>query len=453
MRFWMVLFGQFGLSLAGQSWLPAGLPGDALNLQRVWSTATEDTIYYAGAVRIDTAQWFTNNPVLRYSHGQWDTLGAFNNIIWTFAHFQDTLFVGGDFTSANGMAVEHMACFAHGAWFPCGSFSNRVRSLKVLDGQLYAVGAFIIADGDTCYGIVRRSQGQWMPVGHLRPASFSGLLDVEFFNGNIVVAGAIRVLPGNRLAQFDGTTWTSVGQGVIGSLSGPLCLKSFQGSLYIGGQIRTSEGNPGENIMRWDGYTFHPVGDGIRQVLGSSSTATVTSLTTHQGLLYAGGGYLYVDSMPANGLATWDGSSWCVLPGELMTESSGIWSMSFYQDSLFIATIGDTLEGQFINKAAKSAGILVADTCGLPVGIAGSGSEPPDQLIYPNPCGNYFQVAGHIPVGQLTIIDQLGQELTTIELTGGDDLMVPMPYPHGLYVVRTVSEDGKSVRSTKLLKE
>ncbi|MCB0793678.1 MAG: hypothetical protein KDB88_02985, partial [Flavobacteriales bacterium] len=421
MRYWSFLFGFLSYSLAAQSWLPSGLPGDALNLQRVWSNATEDTIYCAGAVKIDTAQWFTNNPVLRYTNGQWDTLGAFNNIIWTFAHFQDTLFVGGDFTTVEGMPVDKMACFANGSWHPCGSFSNRVRTLKVLGGELYAVGAFVVADGDTCFGIARRSSGQWIPVGDLQPASFSTLNDVELFNGNIIISGAIRVLPGNRLAQFDGTTWSSVGQGVVGTLSGPLCLNSFQGSLYIGGQIRTSEGNAGENVMRWDGSAFHPIGDGIRQVLGTSSTATVTSLVEHDGLLYAGGGYFFVDSMPANGLATWDGTQWCVLPGDLMTEANGIWSMAFYQDSLFVATIGDTLGGQFINKAAKSAGILSSDTCGTPVGVYETSHGNWGAVPYPNPCTDYLTIPHTPRVGWFTLTDVWGRELELIEVQDASD--------------------------------
>lgn len=453
MRYWSILLGLLSYSLAAQSWLPAGLPGDALNLQRVWSNATEDTIYYAGAVRIDTAQWFTNNPVLRYTHGQWDTLGTFNNIIWTFAHYHDTLFVGGDFTSVEGMPAAKMACYANGSWHPCGTFSNRVRTLKVLDGELYAVGGFVVADGDTCFGIARRSTGQWMPVGDLQPASFASLIDVELFNGNIVIAGAIQVLPGNRLAQYDGANWTSLGQGVVGSFSGPRALATFQGSLYIGGQIRMSEGNIGENILRWDGSDLYPVGDGIRYQLGSGTAATVTTLVVHSGLLYAGGGFLIADSLPTNGLATWDGTTWCSLPGALTTEADGIWSMAFYQDSLFVATIGDTLEGQFINKAAKSAGVLSSDTCGTPVGVHGTVEGNWNIVPYPNPCTDHVTIPYSPLVNWISVTDVMGRELQEIDVLRAEDHVVSMPYPSGVYLVHFISSQGLSLHVARVMKE
>lgn len=425
--------------------MPTGLPGSSLNLQRVQSDSSEEAVYFGGAIKIDTAAWFETNPVLRYADGQWDTLGRFNNIVHSITVYHDTLIVGGDFTMAEGISVSHIACFSNGQWHPYGSFDSRVRQLKILDGTLYAVGPFVLADGDTCYGAAQRTGSQWTSVASITPTSFGGFVDIEGFNGNLVIVGPVTAGGGHGIFFRALDEWVLLGPGISGSLSSGRCLSVFQGSLFIGGQISTSEGNVGQSIMRWDGSQFHSVGNGIWWELGSPSTATVTSLAVHDDLLFVGGGFHFAGDLPVEGLVTWDGVQWCRVPGGLTSEAHGIWSMAFYQDTLFIATINDSLDGEFTNRAAKFIGTSYADSCSGPVNIPEPATSSFLSILYDVQTSSLsFTLQSSIANfldADLQLFDPLGRLVLAKEFRPNEPVSVAT-LPSGVYVARVSDKQG-----------
>lgn len=447
----------FGLLLAicakvalAQHWVPAELPGLAANVQRVWSNSEKDTIYYAGSTRIDqTALLPPSNAVMRYANGAWDTLGYFNGILFAVAQYGDTLVVGGWFTEINGLPISTIAGHVNGEWIPYGQLNNGVRNLRKFGNDLYAVGSFDLVDGEPSAFVAKRSGGQWVGLGNFDPLDSPGFLDIAFYNNELVAAGRHTIDGLRDIFRYDGANWHPLGPGIVGGLSGIRCLEVFQGSLYVGGQIRTSEGNAGENIMRWDGTQFHSVRDGVRWALGSSSTASVFTMTVHDDLLYVGGGFNFADSLPANGLATWDGTNWCVVPG--VPSPNGIMSMDFYRDTLFIGTTRDTLEGQFINNAAKANGVLIPDTCKMAVSIHENVDGQEIQL-FPNPFSAHFQLVG-IQVGDhMSITDLLGRTVHSTTVTSPFEVF-QFPFPTGMYTVLITDRNGIVRAVRKVVKQ
>ena len=354
-------------------WAPAGLPGNAAPMAQVYANDAHDTIYYCGRTVLDTGSyWAAKNPVLRYSDGQWDTLGYLPTpIIKSVVLYHDTLLAGGSFTYLDdGTPAEGIAYWSGSAWQLYGDLDHAVWKLRVLDDTLYAVGSFDQADGQPAKGIARRQGGQWVPVG-LLPMDEMWYWDVIKFQDRLITLGNGYINGLRGIYQLENNEWSVLGPGFTGGTSGAQSMAVYQGSLYVGGQILLQEGNAGQAIMRWDGTQFHPVGAGLQTYFNDfSSISNAVCMTVHNDLLWVGGGFRYASGVEAHGMATWDGSRWCGVPGVLFGEQwGGAISMDFYHDTLFIAC-GDTADGQFVNNAAKFVGSSYVDSCGAPVGIS-----------------------------------------------------------------------------------
>jgi len=374
----------FVLSCMAQPyWAPAGLPGQAAPMKQVYANAAHDTIYYCGRTDLDQVdQGF--NPVLRYSAGQWDTLGyIYTPTIYSVVLHRDTLFAGGGFTFLDlGTPAEGIAYWAHGAWHTYGDLQHAVLKLRVIDDTLYALGYFTMADGQPAKGIARRQGGQWVAVGDPPPGEIS-MWDVVKYQDRLVTIGNGYINGLRGIFQLVGNEWSVLGPGIVGGVSGGACLEVYQGDLYVGGQISIPEGNAGQEIMRWDGAAFHPLGTGLQRQLGNiSGFSTCTDLKVYDGLLWACGGFNYAGGVEAHGVATWDGSRWCGVPGVLTDNMlGGAVSMDFYRDTLFVAC-GTTADGQLVNMGAKFIGESYVDSCSLPVGVLDHASATSELRVW-----------------------------------------------------------------------
>ena len=123
----------------------------------------------------------------------------------------------------------------------------------------------------------------------------------------------------NAIAQWDGASWTPLGSGIthFGGNAAVWALTAFDdgsgSALYAGGFFSSAGGAAADNIARWDGSSWTPLGSGVnRDVL-----ALVAFDDGGGAALYAGGLFSTAGSMAANRIAKWDGSSWTPLGGGL----------------------------------------------------------------------------------------------------------------------------------------
>ncbi len=130
-----------------------------------------------------------------------------------------TLYAGGDFTTADGTTVNHIANWNGTTWTAVGSgFDDSVNTLCVYGGKLYAGGFFTTSGGTACGGLAVWSGSSWEPVGG--DISITG--DIPFvrhllvYNGKLLVIGYFDNAGGstvNGLALWDGSSW-----GVLGTV-------------------------------------------------------------------------------------------------------------------------------------------------------------------------------------------------------------------------------------------
>jgi hypothetical protein len=124
------------------------------------------------------------------------------------------------------------------------------------------------------------------------------------YDGKLIVAGDFDEVGGVAaygMAQWDGVTWSSMGNGI----SGPRCLALYGGKLVAAGTFSTAGDTAASDIAEWDGFTWSPLGTGI-----TSACCGIYDLSVWNGTLVAVGFFELAGGDPADGVAVWDGNTW-----------------------------------------------------------------------------------------------------------------------------------------------
>lgn len=137
------------------------------------------------------------------------------------------------------------------------------------------------------------------------------------WQGEVYAGGFPFAAPGGEIgcvARWDGTAWQTVGSGVAlaggwlpFSTSTVRAMCEWQGELVVAGTFDSAGGVPANNIARWNGTTWQPLGLGL-SVLGGD--ADVRALAVYNNELYATGTFETADGLVANGIARWNGAQW-----------------------------------------------------------------------------------------------------------------------------------------------
>ncbi len=308
----------------------------------------------------------------------WSSLGAgTNNRVRALAVLASgELVAGGAFTSAGGITVNGIATWNGAGWSGVGGgvtgSSGEVRGLAALrNGDLVAGGFFTTAGTTSANNIARwdATAATWSALGSgvpggvyslaVRPNgdviagslssltrwdgatwSSTGTLSANgaqpqvnalaiASNGDVLAAGAFLSINGqtvNRVARWNGTTWSALGVGssvnvaAIGELA--------NGDVVAGGQY------PGSNarfVARWNGSAWNPMA-------GGTTWQPQTFASMPNGTLVAGG----------VGLLFWNGASWSALPGV----SAATFALASKPDGRFVAG------GRFLAAGGQQANLV-----------------------------------------------------------------------------------------------
>ena len=159
----------------------------------------------------------------------------------------------------------------------------------------------------------------WLPTFGSDPGLDGTVLSAVVFDdgtgpalhvgGSFTAAGTLQ---SNRIARWNGSEWSALGEGMNDSVFALAVFDDGLGggpALYAGGALTTAGGVDAAGIARWDGASWTPVAEGIDGI--------VYALGVHQDAagtrLHAGGEFTVAGTTPANRIAAWDGSSWSPL--------------------------------------------------------------------------------------------------------------------------------------------
>ncbi len=124
-------------------------------------------------------------------------------------------------------------------------------------------------------------------------------------NGDIYIGGsftAVGSVVANRVARWDGTTWSALGAGVNNTVR---ALAISGADVYVGGDFNTAGGAPAIRVARWNGATWSALGAGLDN--------TVYALAVSGADVYAGGDFTTAGGAPASRMARWNGTTWSAL--------------------------------------------------------------------------------------------------------------------------------------------
>jgi hypothetical protein len=164
-------------------------------------------------------------------------------------------------------------------------------------------------------------------------------------NGDLYVGGDFQKaggLPIKFIARWDGITWHPLGNGVDGEVT---ALAADGNKLYVAGEFAIAGEVVTNRIAVWDGTEWSVLGNGdgpVDDYFGTSQPGQIYALTVVDGLLYAGGDFVSIDGVDAYNIAVWNGTNWSAL-GEGLGKQD--WEDKFVGEGkvLSILAHGDTL--------------------------------------------------------------------------------------------------------------
>ncbi len=253
----------------------------------------------AGPAMYATGQFFQagGSPALRiakWDGSNWSALGSGLGLTGRcLAVFDDgsgpALYAGGDFSTAGGVPANHIAKWDGSSWSALGSGLNSdIFALTVFDDgsgpALYVGGSFTQAGGATVRRIARWDGSNWSSVGPLLTGGAVRALTVlDDGSGPALYAGGLFTLVNglalNRVARWDGASWSPLGGGVNAVVHTLSTLDDGSGpALYVGGEFTTAGGVAAKGLARWDGSNWTTLGAGVGQTVGAPVVHALTVL-------------------------------------------------------------------------------------------------------------------------------------------------------------------------------
>lgn len=253
---------------------------------------------------------FGEERIFRWDGASWQSLGGgVSSSVVSMTKWDGNLVVGGTFLSAGGQTVNRIARWDGETWHPfidsdtgVVGMNGTVWALTVWNGDLYAAGQFGSAGGKPISAIARWDgrESRWEPLGG---GFANAILALAIHDGDLVAGGFFtqtadcwcdEICCGfgdcchDKVEACDGCL-------PVGTTFGGSCVGNC-GSAAVGETVFANR------VARWDGLSWHPLGEGVDDV--------VETLAVYGDDLYAGGWFSSAGSTDANLIARWDGNTW-----------------------------------------------------------------------------------------------------------------------------------------------
>lgn len=159
------------------------------------------------------------------------------------------------------------------------------------------------------------------------------------YNSKLIVGGSFTIaggLPANKIASYDGTSWSALGSGIKGAWSGSNVyeLATFNNELYAAGQFDSAGSVGCKNIAKWNGISWSG--------FGSGANSGIYAIAFYNGQLYAGGTFNNISGVPVKQIAKWNGITWQSV-GAGITYGYSISDLCVYQNELYALGTFDSI--------------------------------------------------------------------------------------------------------------
>ncbi len=281
---------------------------------------------------------------------QWSNIGDADGDILAIAVHNNTLYVGGKFTTIGGQSIRGLAKFVNGNWQKIGNgIGGDVYTIAFAsNGDMYVGGWFNEAGQQSnVWNIAKWDGNYWHRLGN----GLNGRVKAITIDGNNnVYAGGDFLFTGddlyvNHIAKWDGSSWSdltgyygnNLQTGVNGTVNA-LCTQ-YSNYIWVGGDFYMREGadSRGNGLMIWRGnyWDWTVTGPG-----------PIKALAEKNGTVYIGGQF-------SNGIAySYNGST---IYYNLGSVNSTVYSIAVSKDNddIYIGGNFTTAGNTAANRVAK----------------------------------------------------------------------------------------------------
>ncbi|MGC3970481.1 MAG: hypothetical protein QM775_25035 [Pirellulales bacterium] len=325
-----------GSALAPAQCAPAwsslgGSPGPHGPAYAVVRLANGDVIAGGGFATVGTTPM---NHIARWNGTTWSPLGTgVNDYVYALTVLANgDVIAGGAFTLAGGVNVGGIARWNGAAW-----------SSLAYGFQVFAVESLgRMPNGDLVAGVGNGSVQHWDGVSWQQIGSFNGhATGFAVRNGELIVAGKTYMGVFHNaaaLGRWNGGTWTVSTVGAVDTeFTAVTALPN--GDLVFGGHFATLGGVALNNVARWNGSTFAPLGAG----LGGAADYVQSLAVLADDSVVAGG-------FGGGGAARWDGTAWSPLG---VGVNGGVLAWAVAPDGAYASGDFSTAGGAAADNTAK----------------------------------------------------------------------------------------------------
>lgn len=278
--------------------------------------------------------------------------------------FDSELFIAGIFHAAADTVATNIARWNGDAWNALGEgigslfedYDPYIDAMATYRGDLIAGGRFATAGAvpAKCIGLWNGHSWQSLGTGIEAQNEYTSVRALVEYDGDLIAAGYFYSAGGvasNNIARWNGASWQPLGEGLTGSLSGVEALAVFNGQLIAAGDFTAAGGISANNIAGWNGSEWHALGAGMDS--DPPFASIVHALTTYDGELIAGGQFSRAGGKPANGIARWNGDTWLPLGINEGTQLTIVWALTVFDGDLIVGGGFSSIDGVSANRIAR----------------------------------------------------------------------------------------------------
>ncbi|MBI3519503.1 MAG: T9SS type A sorting domain-containing protein [Bacteroidetes bacterium] len=367
--------------------------------------------------------------ICRWNGVRWDSLSSGvnthdilntypNGMALTCIPYQGKLLVGGMFQSIGGINATSLALWDGNRWdsLPKNAFRFKDDPIQVSgflkkDNLLYITGNFDTIAGQPATGIATWDGTNYHPILLPIDPDFIGTTSIVEFQNDIYIAG-------NKgdILKYDGISWVSTtGGGFIGPYAGARQLIVYNNELYAAGYFEMGLGNPGNNVIKWDGSQWHDVGFGTM-----GAYIEINKMLVYHNKLWVFGYFSKVANAFTSNVASYDGVTWCGLKDTL---DNAIASATVYNDTIYIGGGFWTANSDSLHFLAKLKNENLYNQC-INVGLHELLSNN-EITVYPNPANSILNISDEQNQLQNAIIqikNPLGQNVYSSSFSNQIDI-------------------------------
>lgn len=288
-------------------WLPLQTPVDRL-LSAAGVVSRSGQAIAGGTFR--TAAGASVQRVARLDGSTWTNLGEANGPILALIRLANgDIVAGGTFTQIGGNPASRIARWDGISWQQLGQgLTSEVFALAVTDdGDLIAGGQLTQAGSTSIEGIARWNGVTWSAIG----TGLSGIVQrlAVLPNGNLVAVGQFGAPTPGVVARWNGTNWQALGNSVWDAV--PRAVVGLSNNdIVVGGAFTIAGGNGANRLARWNGASWTTFAGGIS---GDIAAAVEAMLRLPNGDLLTVGRFTATGGVPCNNIARWNGTTWAPL--------------------------------------------------------------------------------------------------------------------------------------------